>query len=195
MTLTSSYFTFGFYLKNLLGKFCKFLNIRNNYLELTVTSVKEANFVLTILKKDPMCSYNMLLEISAVDYIKEKHDIRFQIGYFLFSYKYNMRLKVILNVSGLTNIPSVTTLYPNANWLERQIWDMFGLHFENHPDLRRILTDYGFEGFPLRKDFPLLGYFEVYYDDELKRVSYKPVKMTQGFRDFNFNMPWKWTEL
>ena len=172
-----------------MGKYCLFINLRTSLIEMTITSTEFVNPVLTVLKKDPILSFEVLSDIAVVDYVGEKK--RFQINYILFSYKYSTRLKLTLSASTLTSLQSSTSVYSNANWLERQAWDMFGIYFENHPDLRRILTDYGFQGFPLRKDFPLLGYFEVYYDDEMKRVSYKPVKLTQAFRDFNFKMAWK----
>ena len=190
--LTTSTFqslVIGNYLKAIMGKYCLFINLRTSLIEMAITSTEFVNPVLTVLKKDPILSFEVLSDIAVVDYVGEKK--RFQINYILFSYKYSTRLKLTLSASTLTSLQSSTSVYSNANWLERQAWDMFGIYFENHPDLRRILTDYGFQGFPLRKDFPLLGYFEVYYDDEMKRVSYKPVKLTQAFRDFNFKMAWK----
>jgi NADH/F420H2 dehydrogenase subunit C len=190
--LTTSTFqslVIGNYLKAIMGKYCLFINLRTSLIEMAITSTELVNPVLTVLKKDPILSFEVLSDIAVVDYVGEKK--RFQINYILFSYKYSTRLKLTLSASTLTSLQSSTSVYSNANWLERQAWDMFGIYFENHPDLRRILTDYGFQGFPLRKDFPLLGYFEVYYDDEMKRVSYKPVKLTQAFRDFNFKMAWK----
>lgn len=145
--------------------------------------------VLSTLRDDPQCLFKLLVDLTAVDY--PQHHQRFEVVYFLLSFKYNLRVRVTLTTDEDSPIPSVTKLFSCANWLEREAWDMFGIGFDGHPDLRRILTDYGFEGHPLRKDFPLSGYVEVRYCDENKRVIYEPVNLTQAFRKFDFISPWE----
>jgi NADH-quinone oxidoreductase subunit C len=120
-----------------------------------------------------------------------ERDLRFDVVYHLLSLKTNRRVRVRLAVDDATAVPSATGLWPSAGWYEREAWDMYGIFFAGHPDLRRILTDYGFEGHPLRKDFPLTGYVELRYDEEQKRVVYEPVKLTQDFRSFDFLSPWE----
>ena len=129
------------------------------------------------------------MDLFAVDYPTKEN--RFELIYCLLSTKYNSRIKIKTFVDELTPVESIVDLYQSANWLEREVWDMHGVYIEQHPDLRRILTDYGFEGYPLRKDFPLSGYNEVRYDDSQKRVIYEPVELTQEFRVFQFNSPWE----
>ena len=131
----------------------------------------------------------MLIDVTAVDYINKKR--RFKLVYNLLSLKLNRRLQVHVEASELSLIPSITELYPNSAWYEREVWDMFGIFFTNHPDLRRILTDYGFEGFPLRKDFPLTGYVEVRYDDEQKRVISEALEIDQLYRSSYSLQSWK----
>ena len=141
------------------------------------------------LKKHPELKFKQLVDILAVDYpSKEK---RFEVIYLLLSHEKNLRISVKVNVRDDEKIFTLTNIFPSANWLEREVFDMNGIIFQNHPDLRRILTDYGFEGFPLRKDFPLTGYKEVRYDPEKKKVTYEPVKLQQAYRDFDFKSPWQ----
>ena len=136
--------------------------------------------------------FKMLMDITAVDYpTREK---RFEIVYNLLSIQYNSRIRIKTFVDELTPVDSLVSLYSSANWFERETWDMFGIFFSNHPDLRRILTDYGFQGHPLRKDFPLSGFVEVRYDDSEKRVITEPIEMTQEFRYFDFASPWELIE-
>lgn len=149
---------------------------------------KKLNEVLLFFKNHENCLYKLLVDIVIIDLPQNKK--RFSIVYNLCSLKYKSRLKIIVKLDEITPICSITNLYKNANWMEREAWDMYGIYFEQHPDLRRILTDYGFEGFPLRKDFPLSGFKEVRYDDSQKRVVFEPIEMTQEFRIFNFNNPW-----
>ena len=130
-----------------------------------------------------------LIDIYAIDY--PDRESRFEVVYELLSYRWNSRLSVKTNVSETQGIPSVVSIFPNANWAEREVWDMNGVFFYNHPDLRRILTDYGFQGHPLRKDFPLSGYSEVRYDEQLKRVVQEPLELAQEFRAFDFASPWE----
>jgi len=131
----------------------------------------------------------ILIDITAVDY--PTRDKRFEVVYHLLSVQYNTRLRVKVCVDEMTSIPSIETIYRAAGWFEREIWDMFGIFFSNHSDLRRILTDYGFEGHPLRKDFPLSGYVETRYDESEKRVLVEPIEMPQDFRFFEFANPWE----
>lgn len=145
--------------------------------------------VLTKLRDDNSVALNQLTDATAVDYPERPE--RFDVVYQLLSVSFNQRVRVIISVNESDLIPSVVDLFASANWAEREIWDMFGLFFAGHPDLRRLLTDYGFEGHPLRKDFPLTGYVEVRYDDTERRVLYEPVQLTQEFRDFDFLSPWE----
>ncbi len=148
--------------------------------------------ILKILKEDPSFGFSMLIDICGVDY--PERDKRFDLVYHLLSMSLNLRIRVKLSTDEKTPIYSVMSLYPNANWYEREIFDMYGVLFNEHTDLRRILTDYGFSGHPLRKDFPLTGYLEVRYDPERKRVISEPVKLTQEFRQFDFLSPWEGAE-
>jgi len=147
---------------------------------------------LTFLKNHTNTQFKMLIDITAVDY--PSRSSRFEVVYQLLSIHYNARIRVKTNVDELTPIESVSSLFPSANWFERETWDMFGICFLNHPDLRRILTDYGFEGHPLRKDFPVSGYVEFRYDDSKKRVISEPVELVQEFRYFDFASPWELIE-
>jgi NADH-quinone oxidoreductase subunit C len=145
--------------------------------------------LLTFLRDDPRCLYQQLMTICGVDY--PEHPERFEVVYNLLSLRHNRRVRVKVTTDEATPVPSVTAVFSSANWFERETWDMYGVFFSDHPDLRRILTDYGFEGHPMRKDFPLTGYVELRYDDEQKRVVYEPVKLTQEFRRFDFMSPWE----
>jgi NADH-quinone oxidoreductase subunit C len=145
--------------------------------------------VLTKLRDDAACQFEVLIDICGVDY-PERAD-RFDVVYHLLSPRLNQRIRIKIATGETTPVPSVNDVFPAANWYEREAYDLYGIRFTGHPDLRRILTDYGFQGHPLRKDFPLTGYVEVRYDDEKKRVVYEPVKLTQEFRDFDFESPWE----
>lgn len=145
-------------------------------------------FGLNVLKKHINYQYNLLTCISGVDLLDTVH--RFAIVYDILSIKFNSRLKVKIFLNETTSVSSSIPVYINANWWEREVWDMYGIYFQNHPDLRRILTDYGFEGYPLRKDFPLSGFVEVSYDVIKKRVSLDSLELSQEFRAFNYDMPW-----
>ena len=144
---------------------------------------------LTLLRDDPKCQFEILIDICGVDFPSRKK--RFEVVYHLLSPRLNQRLRVKIAAGEATQVPSVIPVFPNADWYEREAYDMFGILFSGHPDLRRLLTDYGFQGYPLRKDFPLTGYVETRYDDEKKRVVYEPVKLTQEFRTFDFESPWE----
>jgi NADH-quinone oxidoreductase subunit C len=145
--------------------------------------------VMTFLRDDPKCLFKMLVDICGVDYPEREQ--RFEVVYNLLSLKHNLRLRVKVPAAEDQPVPSVTAIYSVAGWFEREAWDLYGIYFSDHPDLRRILTDYGFEGHPLRKDFPLTGFVEVRYDIEQKRVIYEPVKLRQEFRTFDFQSPWE----
>ena len=144
---------------------------------------------LTFLRDDKECAFQVLVDITAVDYPEREE--RFEIVYNMLSLKQNQRIRIKISAAEDTIVPSATSVFPFANWVEREVWDMYGIMFDGHPDLRRILTDYGFEGHPQRKDFPLTGYVELRYDEELKRVVYEPVKLTQDFRSFDYLSPWE----
>jgi len=145
--------------------------------------------VLRLLRDDVQCQFSCLIDIAGVDY-PERED-RFDVVYHLLSPRQNTRIRVKLETDEDNTVPSVIGIFPAANWFEREAFDLYGILFSGHPDLRRILTDYGFQGHPLRKDFPLTGFVEVRYDDEQKRVVYEPVKLNQEFRSFDFMSPWE----
>lgn len=158
--------------------------------ELTVTVLPQAVIrILTFLRDDASCQFKQLIDICGVDY--PERDRRFEVVYHLLSMKHNLRLRLKLSTDEETPVPSVVSIFSAANWFEREAWDMYGIYFDDHPDLRRMLTDYGFEGHPLRKDFPLSGHVEVRYDEERKRVVYEPVSLPQEFRNFDFLSPWE----
>ncbi|NQV55544.1 MAG: NADH-quinone oxidoreductase subunit C [Rhodospirillales bacterium] len=144
---------------------------------------------LSFLRDDVNCQFKQLMDICGADYPEREN--RFDVVYHLLSMTQNGRIRVKIQTDEDTPVPSVTGVFSSASWWEREAWDLYGIYFSGHPDLRRILTDYGFEGHPLRKDFPLTGYVEVRYDDEQKRVVYEPVKLTQEFRNFDFLSPWE----
>jgi|ERR1700680_2801838 len=158
--------------------------------ELTLT-VEAPQIVRTLvfLRDDPECRFTLLIDICGVDY--PNRTPRFDVVYHLLSLEKNQRIRVKVETDESIPVPSVVPVYPAANWFERETFDMYGILFSGHPDLRRILTDYGFTGFPLRKDFPLTGYVEVRWDDEQKRVIYEPVRLVQEMRDFDFLSPWE----
>ena len=145
--------------------------------------------VLTFLRDDPRCLFKVLVDLCGVDYPERPE--RFEVVYNLLSLKNNRRIRVKIATGENEPVPSVTSVYSSAGWYEREAWDLFGIFFSDHPDLRRILTDYGFEGHPMRKDFPLTGYVEVRYDEDRKRVVYEPVRLKQEFRSFDFLSPWE----
>ena len=145
--------------------------------------------VLTFLRDDPTCEFKVLIDICGVDW--PSREKRFDVVYHLLSLTKNRRIRVKVETDETTPVPSAISVYPSAGWFEREAFDMYGVVFDGHPDLRRILTDYGFSGHPLRKDFPLTGFVELRYDDDLKRVVYQPVQLVQEFRDFDFMSPWE----
>lgn len=145
--------------------------------------------VLQFLRDDPLCKFSVLIDICGVDY--PNRAARFDVVYHLLSMHNNTRIRIKTQLAEETTIPTVTGVYPAADWFEREAFDMYGIVFSGHPDLRRILTDYNFEGYPLRKDFPLTGHVEVRYDDEQKRVVYEPVSLVQEYRNFDYLSPWE----
>jgi len=156
--------------------------------------IKIENLISTILflKTNDRCRFKQLIDITAVDY-PEKEE-RFKIVYLLLSLENNLRIIINVNLEEKTIVPSITKIFSSANWMEREVFDMYGISFQDHPDLRRILTDYGFDGYPLRKDFPLTGHTEVRYSEEKKKVISESVKLDQEYRDFDFESPWEGTE-
>jgi len=158
--------------------------------ELTIL-VRTASIVkvMTFLRDDTTCLFKQVVDVCGVDWPAREQ--RFDVVYHLLSMKHNQRIRVKVHTDEDTPVPSITGVFSAAGWFEREVWDMFGVVFSDHPDLRRILTDYGFEGHPLRKDFPLTGYVELRYDEEQKRCVYEPVKLTQDYRSFDFLSPWE----
>ena len=148
--------------------------------------------VVIFLKKNNSTKFRQLIDITAVDYIGSEN--RFKMIYLLLSHEYNHRINITFSINEKEVVNSLTKIFPSANWMEREVFDMYGIDFQDHPDLRRILTDYEFEGYPLRKDFPITGHKEVRYSEEKKRVIYEPVKLEQDYRNFDYNSPWQGTE-
>ena len=157
-------------------------------------NIEHTNIVKTLrfLRDEPLLSFTQLIDLCGIDWPEKKE--RFQVAYNLLSMNNNSRIRVKSSTDNNNTLPSITKLFPSSDWYEREAFDLFGIKFEGHKDLRRILTDYGFEGYPLRKDFPLTGYVEVKYDEEKKRVVYEPVKLEQEYRDFDFESPWEGVE-
>ena len=156
------------------------------------TSEEELINVIVFLKSNDKLKFRQLIDIAGVDYPEEEK--RFNLIYLLLSHEKNIRIKVSINFELGKKIPSITKIYPSANWMEREVFDMYGIDFTDHPDLRRILTDYNFEGHPLRKDFPLTGFKEVKYSEKEKKIIYEPVKLEQNYRNFDFESPWEGTK-
>ena len=160
--------------------------------ELTLVVARESIIdVLKLLRDDARCRFEVLIDICGVDWPARAN--RFDVVYHLLSPRLNQRIRVKIETDEATPVASAISVFPAADWFEREAYDMFGILFSGHPDLRRLLTDYGFQGHPLRKDFPLTGFVEVRYDDEQKRVVYEPVKLVQEFRNFDFESPWEGT--
>ncbi len=179
------------YLREMRGDL--FLDASISYDELNVTATPETILaLLTFLRDDARCGFISMIDICGVDW--PQREKRFDVVYHLLSPKQNLRIRVKVAVADGESVPSATSVYMGAEWFEREAWDMYGIPFSGHADLRRLLTDYGFEGHPLRKDFPTTGYVEVRYDDAAKRVVYEPVELKQEFRNFDFMSPWEGTE-
>ena len=148
--------------------------------------------VVIFLKKNSSTKFRQLIDITAVDYIGSEN--RFKMIYLFLSHEYNLRINITFSINENEVVNSLTKIFPSANWMEREVFDMYGIKFNDHPDLRRILTDYGFSGHPLRKDFPITGHKEVRYSEEKKKVIYEPVKLEQNYRNFDYSSPWEGTE-
>ena len=160
------------------------------YGELTIAAIaRDIVKVATFLRDDERCQFWSFVDVTAVDWPGRAS--RFDVVYHFLSPKLNLRVRVKIEVDETSAVPSIIDVFPGANWFERETYDLYGVPFTGHPDMRRLLTDYGFEGHPLRKDFPLTGFVEVRYDDEQKRVVYEPVQLTQEFRNFDFLSPWE----
>lgn len=171
------------------NKFFEKIKLKTNTNSIIIYTTKENLISLTtILKNHSLLQFKTLVSITAVDYPEKIN--RFEVNYFLLSYLLNTRLIIKVSTDDINPIPSISSIYSSANWYEREVWDLFGVFFSNHPDLRRILTDYGFDGFPFRKDFPQTGFLEVRYDDEKKYVLYESLEIAQEFRSFDFTTPW-----
>jgi len=165
------------------------INFNQLYIDI---GIKDIISTILFLKTNDKCRFKQLIDITAVDYPNK--DKRFKIIYLLLSHENNLRTIININIDEKEIVPSLTKIFPSANWMEREVFDMYGISFEGHPDLRRILTDYGFEGYPLRKDFPLTGHTEVRYSENKKKVISEPVRLEQEYRDFDFESPWEGTK-
>jgi len=165
------------------------INFNQLFIEI---DIKNLMSTILFLKTNEKCKFKQLIDITAVDYPEKEK--RFKIIYLLLSHENNLRIVVSAKIDEKIQIPTITKIFPSANWMEREVFDMYGISFKDHPDLRRILTDYGFEGHPLRKDFPLTGHTEVRYNETKKKVISEPVKLDQQYRDFDFDSPWEGTK-
>ena len=165
--------------------------IKHNQLYVTINS-EDLLDVIILLKTNKNIKFRQLIDITAVDYPENQK--RFKIVYLLLSHEFNQRIILSYFISENEKISSLTKIFPSANWMEREVFDMYGIKFNDHPDMRRILTDYGFEGHPLRKDFPLTGHNEVRYSEDEKKVIYEPVKLEQNYRNFDYESPWEGTK-
>ena len=165
--------------------------IKHNQIYLTIDS-EDIIDVILFLKTSENTKFRQLVDITAVDY--PENDKRFNLVYLFLSHEFNTRIIIQSSINENEVVPTITKIYPAANWMEREVFDMYGINFKDHPDLRRILTDYGFEGFPLRKDFPLTGHNEVRYSEDEKKVIYEPVKLEQNYRNFDYESPWEGTK-
>ena len=165
-------------------------SIENDELLIEVDE-KDIVDVVQFLKSNENCKFKQLIDVAGVDY--PDNEKRFELVYLFLSHENNLRIKLLIKFETDQSINSLTKIFPSANWMEREVFDMYGIKFKNHPDLRRILTDYGFKGHPLRKDFPLTGFNEVRYSEKEKKVIYEPVKLEQNYRNFDFESPWEGT--
>ena len=165
--------------------------INHNQLYLNIDA-EDILDVIIFLKTNSETKFRQLIDVTAVDY--PENDRRFKLVYLFLSHEFNQRIIIDCFINDNEIVPTITSIFPSANWMEREIFDMYGIKFKNHPDLRRILTDYGFEGHPLRKDFPLTGHNEVRYSEDKKKVIYEPVKLEQNYRNFDYESPWEGTK-
>ena len=188
--MTSSFTDLEKLINSELSSKVKSSKIENNEL-LIETEENELLDVVQFLKSNEKCKFRQLIDIAGVDY--PENEKRFELIYLFLSHEHNLRIKLLIKFQINQTIVSLTKIFPSANWMEREVFDMYGIKFKNHPDLRRILTDYGFKGHPLRKDFPLTGFNEVRYSEKEKKVIYEPVKLEQNYRNFDFESPWEGT--
>ena len=165
--------------------------IKHNELKLLIDN-QDLHNVILFIKNDSRIKFRQLIDITAVDYPENEN--RFKLIYFLLSHENNLRINIEFYIKENDLVSSITSIFPSANWMEREVFDMYGISFNDHPDLRRILTDYNFKGHPLRKDFPLTGHNEVRYNEENKKVIYEPVKLEQNYRNFDYESPWEGTK-
>ena len=165
--------------------------VKHNQIYLSIDS-NDIIDVILFMKTNQNTKFRQLIDITAVDFPEKEQ--RFKIVYLLLSHEFNTRVLIEFDISEGEKVPSLTKIFPSANWMEREVFDMYGIDFKDHPDLRRILTDYGFEGYPLRKDFPITGHNEVRYSEESKKVIYEPVKLEQNYRNFDYESPWEGTK-
>ena len=165
--------------------------IKHNHIYLSIDS-NDIIDVILFMKTNENTKFRQLIDITAVDFPEKEQ--RFRIVYLLLSHEFNTRVLIEFDISEGEKVPSLTKIFPSANWMEREVFDMYGIDFKDHPDLRRILTDYGFKGYPLRKDFPITGHNEVRYSEESKKVIYEPVKLEQNYRNFDYESPWEGTK-
>lgn len=180
---------FIYYIILMLGKYIKKVQLSKGEYHLYLKNYNDLEKILYFFKYNIFCQFKILIDICGIDFI-QNNTSRFEINYNILSIKYWIRLHLKININEFTAVPSIIPIFKNANWYEREIWDMFGIFFKNHKDLRRILTDYGFEGFPLRKDFPQTGYIELRYNNDYKHLVYEPLELSQDFRSFDFISPW-----
>jgi len=180
---------FIYYIILMLGKYIKRVQLKKGEYNIYLNTSEDIEKVLYFLKYNINSQFKLLMDICGIDNIQRDKN-RFEISYNLLSVKYNIRIHIKTYINEFVPINSVIKIFKSANWYEREIWDMFGIFFKNHKDLRRILTDYGFEGFPLRKDFPQTGYVELRYNNDYKHLIYEPVELSQDFRSFDFLSPW-----
>ena len=166
-------------------------SVKHNQIYLSIDS-NDIIDVILFMKTNENTKFRQLIDITAVDFPEKEQ--RFRIVYLLLSHEFNTRVLIEFDISEGEKVPSLTKIFPSANWMEREVFDMYGIDFKDHPDLRRILTDYGFEGYPLRKDFPITGHNEVRYSEESKKVIYEPVKLEQNYRNFDYESPWEGTK-
>ncbi|KAI8814730.1 NADH-ubiquinone oxidoreductase kDa subunit [Cladochytrium replicatum] len=181
---------FGKFVASIMPKYIQQFSVYKDELTLYVAP-SAVHPVLTFLRDHHACQFKQMMDVCGADYPTRSN--RFEVVYNMLSVRYNTRIRVKTYASEVSPVPSVTPLFSGANWFEREAWDMYGIYFTGHPDLRRILTDYGFEGHPLRKDFPVTGYVEVRWDDQEKRVVVEPLELSQSFRHFDYQSPWEQT--
>ncbi len=178
--------------KEAIKKKCNPIEISNDFNQLQISiSTNQILDVVDFIKNDEACEFRQITDIAGVDFPDRQK--RFEVIYHFLSFKHNSRLRIKIIIGEDESIPSITTIFPAANWFEREAFDMYGIQFKDHPDLRRILTDYGFEGYPLRKDFPLSGNVEIRYDEIDKKIIHEPVNLQQDFRSFDIQSPWERT--